>query len=64
MVAVVAKLTVYGFCDCEGRFAELLGILEKKRGRLPNLRGEFGHEERCRPVGSRRSGSAARLLPN
>jgi hypothetical protein len=28
VVAVVAELKVYGFWGCEGRFAELLGILE------------------------------------
>jgi hypothetical protein len=30
LVAVVAKLTLYGFWGGEGRFAELLRILEKK----------------------------------
>jgi hypothetical protein len=36
VVAVVAELTVHGFWGCEGRFAKLLRILEKKRRRLPN----------------------------
>ena len=30
VVAVVAGLAVYGFLGCEGRFAELLRILEEK----------------------------------
>ena len=30
VVAVVAELRVYGFWGCEGRFAELLRILEKR----------------------------------
>jgi hypothetical protein len=57
VVAVVAELTVYGIVGREGRFAELLRILETKcESRwLPKLRGEFGDEVRCRPDGSRRS---------
>jgi hypothetical protein len=30
VVAVVAELMVYGFWGCDGRFAELLRILEEK----------------------------------
>ena len=53
VVAVVAEYRVYEFWGCEGRFAELLRILETKGesvggvvwiALLLNLRGEFGYE--------------------
>ena len=63
VVVIVAELRVYGFWGREGRFAELLKILEKKgepvdgavARKLPNWRDEFGYAARCRLVGSRRS---------
>jgi hypothetical protein len=45
VVAVVAELRVYRFLGCDGRFAELLRILEKK---CEWVGGEDGNRVCCR----------------
>jgi hypothetical protein len=74
VVAVVAELRVYGFWGCEGRFAELLRILEKKDESVRGVvwipfvaelaRRIWLHGAELAGRFAARYGSVARMLPN